>query len=200
VEDERGPESASGSRGFSGIQEISGPERTPEESPGCLRVPGLFLAIRGLGGVWGPTASRRTGRSQSGRGWLVGVSFGPLSPSQAEVVTTSAQSSDSLTLARKVFESGGFRVIRLACLLRRCGNPHRRGVLVIAIALLACSATGCTQIAAPINAAKCNICQGSGKCIGCGGDGFFIFGLPCEGCKKTGKCSNCSGWGFGGDK
>ncbi len=53
MEDERGPETASGPRGFSGIQESSGPERMPEESPGCLHWPGLFLAIRGLGGCLG---------------------------------------------------------------------------------------------------------------------------------------------------
>ena len=88
----------------------------------------------------------------------------------------------------------------LVSLSHLCGSSRRFGMPLIACILLALSATfGCTQIAAPINKARCNICAGSGRCTWCEGDGLSWGNMvPCEVCKKTGKCQNCSGWGFGG--
>lgn len=87
----------------------------------------------------------------------------------------------------------------LVSLSHLCGSSRRFGMPLIACILLALPTTcGCTQIAGPVNAAKCILCQGSGKCHCCNGDGFGLFGLPCGCCQKTGKCTNCNGWGFGG--
>ena len=83
-----------------------------------------------------------------------------------------------------------------------CGSPRRLGLPLMACILLALPATvGCTQIAAPINQARCRMCAGSGKCSWCYGDGLSWGNVvPCEVCNKTGKCTNCDGWGFGGEK
>jgi hypothetical protein len=82
------------------------------------------------------------------------------------------------------------------------GLPRRLGITLMACILLTLPATfGCTQIAAPINQARCRMCAGSGRCNGCGGDGLSWGNfVSCQVCEKTGKCGNCDGWGFGGDK
>jgi hypothetical protein len=89
-----------------------------------------------------------------------------------------------------------------ASLFHVSGSPRRFEMPFIVFTLLALSATvGCTQIAAPINQARCNMCAGSGRCGWCEGDGLWWGNfVSCEGCKKTGKCPNCDGWGFGGEK
>jgi DnaJ-class molecular chaperone len=45
-------------------------------------------------------------------------------------------------------------------------------------------------------AVTCSVCDGTGKCQNCGGDGKVALLLTCSVCKGTGKCQNCNGTGY----
>jgi DnaJ-class molecular chaperone len=45
-------------------------------------------------------------------------------------------------------------------------------------------------------AVTCSVCDGTGKCQNCGGDGKVALLLTCSVCKGTRKCQNCDGTGY----
>jgi hypothetical protein len=68
------------------------------------------------------------------------------------------------------------------------------GILVMAL-VFGMMVVGCpNEIVA--KAITCSVCEGTGKCQKCGGDGKVYLLLTCSECKGSGKCQACDGTGI----
>ena len=69
-------------------------------------------------------------------------------------------------------------------------------MLAMVLAFGSCDLFGETEKNPVKKAVTCSVCDGTGDCQNCGGDGKVALLLTCSVCKGTGKCQNCNGTGY----
>jgi len=70
-------------------------------------------------------------------------------------------------------------------------------VLAFGMAVVGCDLFGSQDEANNLvkKAVTCSVCDGTGKCQNCGGDGKVYLLVTCSVCKGSGKCQACNGTG-----